>query len=161
MGDGIERRRLLATAATVFVGGVSGCSAIADWTEEQAQKRRERIPRLCRTIELGNYDSETHVFHVLIERDGEIMRWWKSDEIPDHKVVEVELGAWHWERGHYTIYGSYDDYADWAMEDLSDRELEEDEPCLQPAIHIYEHGNVTVTTMEQARYPTPITTEDS
>jgi hypothetical protein len=163
MVDGMGRRRLLASAATAFVGTASGCSAVGDWTEERARKRRRRIPRLCRTVELGNYDSEPHVFHVLVERDGEIMRWWRSDEIPDHRIVEVELGSWHWERGHYVIYGSYDDYPDWAMNDLSDRELAEDEACIWPRVSIGEAGHVTVTTTHQGKneYSTPTSTDDS
>lgn len=163
MGVEWGRRRLLMAGATVLTGVVSGCSAITDWTEERAQNQRERIPRLCRTIRLGNYDSEPHVFRVLIERDGEIMRWWESDEIPAHRVVQVELESWHWERGRYTIYGSYDEYTDWSMNDLSDRELEEDEACILPQIAIYESGAVVVETTHKAKgeYFSPTPTEDS
>lgn len=146
----------------MVTGMVSGCSTIADWRESQIEQQRERIPRLCRTIHLTNHDDEPHAVHVLIQRDGEIMEWWTSEEVPSHRTVPVELGSWHWDRGNYVIYASYDDYSGTSRRDLSDREFGEDDACILLHVRILEEGQIAVITTAQGKdeYVTRTETEN-
>jgi hypothetical protein len=136
---------------TAITGSVSGCSTVADWRESQIEQQRERIPRLCRTIDLTNHGDEPHAFHVLIERDGEIVSWWTSEEIPPRRTAQAELGSWHWDRGEYVIYASYDDYSGTSRRDLSEREFDEDDACILIQVRIVEEGRIGVFTTAQEK----------
>lgn len=140
------RRRILATVSMILLGALSGCSAISDWVESQAQQNKEQFPRLCKTFELINHDDVAHNFNILIERDGKIMEWWSSEEVPPGRNVAVELGPWHWERGQYVIYGSYDDYQSYSRNDLSSKALEKDEACVLVNVRVTESGQVPIIT---------------
>lgn len=146
-----SRRQILAAGVALTAGSVSGCSAITDWRESQIEQQRERIPRLCRTIHLTNHVDEPHAFHVLIERDGEIVTWWTSEEVQPHSGVTVELGSWHWERGDYVVYASYDEYSGTTNRDLSDREFDEDDACILLHVRILEEGQIAVITTAQGK----------
>lgn len=148
MWDRVNRRWFIATGATALIGVGSGCSAISDWREEQARNTNERLPRLCETFRLRNGDTAPHIFHVLIERDGEIMTWRSSDEVPAHTGIQVTLGDWHTTRGAYVISGSYDEYPTWDREDVAEYEV--DGECFRGAIEIDADGSVEAVVYDDA-----------
>lgn len=157
-----SRRRVLAAGVAAITGSVSGCATVTNWTESRTDRQREQIPRLCRTIDLTNHADEPHAFHVLIERDGEIMQWWTSEEVPPRRTVQAELGPWHWDRGDYVVYASYDDYSGTSRRDLSEREFDEDDACILLHVRILQEGQIAVITTAQGKdeYVTRTKTEN-
>ena len=130
---------------------MSGCSAITRWSESRSGSRNESIPRLCRTLYLTNHLDEPHTFHVLVERDEEVVRWWTSDEISPETTVTVELDSWHWDRGDYVIYASYDDYAATTRKDLSEGEFGDEHACIIVHVRLLEAEQIAVITTAQGK----------
>lgn len=158
MGISRGRRRVLAMGMATIAGALGGCSTITSTAGSQNQQRK---PRLCKAFRLANYDNEPHAIHTLISRDNEIMRWWTSDKIPPRRVRVVKLGDWRETEGDYVIYGSYDEYPEWSLENYSGVTLEEDVVCLVGAVEIYEDGNVDVIFYPKGEGDFPNGTEET
>jgi hypothetical protein len=124
----VSRRQLVAGATAVGVGLLAGCLGDDSGGENQLGSGSDGSgggsgSRLA-YVRVANWDAVSHTFHVLVERDGDIVQW-SSHEL-DGKGSDISTetidSSWADETGSFVISVRVDDSDEWKTFDVRGRE---------------------------------------
>ncbi|MFC5367992.1 hypothetical protein [Salinirubrum litoreum] len=122
----VSRRQMIGGAAAVGVGLLAGC--LGDDGEggnqlDGGDSVGGSDSRLA-YVRVANWDAVSHTFHVLVERDGDIVHWssheldGKGSEIPTETVDT----SWADQAGSFVISVRVDDSEEWKTFDVAGRD---------------------------------------
>lgn len=119
----VSRRRVVAGGAAVGLGLLAGCLGGDGEGGNQLEGGGTGESRLA-YVRVANWDAVSHTFHVLVERDGDIVHWsshelsGRDTEIPTEAVDT----SWADEAGDFVISVRVDDSEEWKTFDVAGRE---------------------------------------
>jgi hypothetical protein len=120
----VSRRRVVAGGAAVGLGLLAGCLGGDGEGENQLEGGTGGDGSRLAYVRVANWDAVSHTFHVLVERDGDIVHWssheldGKDSEIPTETVDT----SWADEAGTFVISVRVDDGDEWKTFDVSGRD---------------------------------------
>jgi hypothetical protein len=120
----VSRRRVVGGAAAVGLGLLGGCLGDDAEGRNQLNDGDSGAGSRLAYVRVANWDAASHTFHVLVERDGEIVHWsshelaGKDDDIPTETVDT----SWADEAGSFVISVRVDDSGAWKTFDVAGRD---------------------------------------